>query len=153
VKSLENEPLGETSQNNGIQVSKNRVKTCENLVKAHENGPKPPRSARYRKIHAYTKSLERYKLERERRRKVRALAKKGLKQKEIANELGVSIRTVKRDWKKQTPYLVGQFNRQVWEINAQQREKERQRYEGLTIKEELKLIRQDLKALKKRHLL
>jgi transcriptional antiterminator len=97
--------------------------------------------------------LERYKLERKRRRQVQLLAEKGLGQKGIARELGVSTRTVKRDWKKLSRYIKGQFNRQVWEINARQLEKERQRYEGLTIKEELKLIKKDLKALKKRHLL
>ena len=150
---MKNEPFTEISQNSDIQVSKKGVKTCENRFRTRVDGSRTPRKARYRKIHVYTKSLERYKLERARRRKVRSLARKGLKQKEIANELGVSIRTVKRDWKKLTRYINGQFNRQVWEVNAKQMEKERQRYEGLTIKEELKLIKKDLKALKKRHLL
>jgi len=151
VKSLENEPFTKISQKSDIQVSKNGLKVSENRTRMHENGLRTPRKARYRKIHAYTKSLERYKLERERRRNVRSLARNGLKQQEIANKLGVSIRTVKRDWKKLTRYINGQFNRQVWEINAKQREKERLRYEGLTIKEELRLLRKDLRALKKRH--
>ena len=148
---MENEPFTKISQKSDIQVSKNGLKVSENRTRMHENGLRTPRKARYRKIHAYTKSLERYKLERERRRNVRSLARNGLKQQEIANKLGVSIRTVKRDWKKLTRYINGQFNRQVWEINAKQREKERLRYEGLTIKEELRLLRKDLRALKKRH--
>ena len=146
VKSLKNEPLEKTSENSGVQLAKTGQKGCE-------KGHRTRQDARYRKLKVYTKSLVRYKLERARRRQVLCLAKKGLTQKEIASKLGVSTRTVKRDWKKLAPYLTGQFHRQIWEITAKQREKERQRYEGLTIKEELKLLKKDLKALKKRHLL
>lgn len=153
MKSLENKPLGKRSQNSDIQVAKIGIKSKNKGLITRRKGVKKDKNARYRKIHVYTKSLERYKLERERRRQVQLLAEKGLGQKGIARELGVSTRTVKRDWKKLSRYIKGQFNRQVWEINARQLEKERQRYEGLTIKEELKLIKKDLKALKKRHLL
>ena len=143
---MENTPFDKTSENRGIQLAKTGQKTCE-------KGSRTRQDARYRKLKVYTKSLVRYKLERARRRQVLCLANKGLTKKEIASKLGVSTRTVKRDWKKLTPYLIGQFHRKIWEINANQREKERQIYEGLTIKEELKLLKKDLKALKKRHLL
>lgn len=65
--------------------------------------------ASYRRVCVYTKSLERWRLERERRRKVRVLAEKGYSQKQIARELGVSTRTVKRDWDKARSYVVGFF--------------------------------------------
>ena len=146
MKSLENQSLEKTSENSGIQLAKIGQKICEKR-------PITCQDPRYRKLKVYTKSLGRYKLERARRRQVLCLANKRLTQKEIASKLGISTRTVKRDWKKLTPYIIGQFHRQIWEITAKQREKERQRFEGLTIKEELKLLKKDLKALKKRHLL
>jgi hypothetical protein len=55
--------------------------------------------------------LERWRLERERRRKVRALVAKGYSQKQIAHELGVSTRTVMRDWDKVRSYVKGQQNK------------------------------------------
>jgi DNA-binding NarL/FixJ family response regulator len=61
----------------------------------------------------YTNSLERWRKERERRRKVRVLANKGYTQKQIALELGVSTRTVMRDWDKVRSYVKGQRNREL----------------------------------------
>lgn len=69
----------------------------------------------YRKVDAYSKSLKQYRLERKRRRQVRVLASKGYTQKQIAVELGVSVRTVKRDWEKVRAYVKGQHNKALKE--------------------------------------
>jgi hypothetical protein len=69
------------------------------------------RGASYRRVRVYTKSLERWRKERERRRKVRVLAAKDYTQKQIARELGVSKRTVMRDWDKVRSYVKGQQNK------------------------------------------
>ena len=49
----------------------------------------------YRRKHVYTKSIEKYRKERERRKRVCELS--NLCQEEIAKRLGVSVRTVQRD--------------------------------------------------------
>jgi DNA-binding CsgD family transcriptional regulator len=69
----------------------------------------------YRKVDAYSKSLKQYRLERKRRRQVRVLAFKGYTQQQIAVELGVSVRTVKRDWEKVRAYVKGQHNKTLKE--------------------------------------
>jgi transposase-like protein len=69
----------------------------------------------YRKVCVYTKSLERWRKEHERRRKVRVLAEKGYTQKQIARKLGVSTRTVMRDWDKMRSYVKGQQNKELRE--------------------------------------
>jgi hypothetical protein len=55
------------------------------------------RKAAYRRIGKYYKGLEKYQSERARRKAVLALQDQGLNIKQIAQELGVSERTVKRD--------------------------------------------------------
>ena len=69
----------------------------------------------YRKVDAYSKSLKQYRLERKRRHQVRVLASKGYTQQQIAVELGVSVRTVKRDWIKVRAYVKGQHNKALKE--------------------------------------
>jgi len=59
--------------------------------------------------------LKRWRKERERIRKVRVLAAKGYTQKMIARELGISTRTVMRDWDKVRSYVKGQRNRELRE--------------------------------------
>jgi FixJ family two-component response regulator len=73
------------------------------------------RGASYRRVCVYTKSLERWRKERERRRKVRVLAAKDYTQKQIARELGVSTRTVMRDWDKVRSYVKGQQNKREFQ--------------------------------------
>jgi len=76
---------------------------------------------------------------------MRLLADKGLSQKQIAKELGVSTRTVKRDWDKVRSYVKGQCNKELKEIMEQKRQEFEQRFEGLPLKEELKRLRHNFK--------
>ena len=59
----------------------------------------------YRKKHVYTKSIAKYRKERERRKRVCELS--NLSQEEISKRLGVSVRTVQRDQAKIKPYHLG----------------------------------------------
>ena len=104
------------------------------------------KEASYRKVSVYTKSMKRYTKERERRRQVRLLAEKGFTQKQIASELGVSTRTVKRDWDKIRPYVKGQTRREIMAVVDEKREELERRFEGLTVNEELKLLKQDIRS-------
>jgi hypothetical protein len=92
----------------------------------------------YRRKHVYTKSVAKYRKERERRKRVSELS--GLNQDEIAKRLGVSVRTVQRDQAKIKPYHQGQFNRFCREL----REKEMQEYnetsESLSLPQRAKLL-------------
>ena len=145
-KSLENDYFPKIDEIHGLQLS-------ENALFSAKSGCSGVKEVSYRRVLAYTKSVARYKLERERRRQVRVLAEKGFTQKQIAAELGVSARTVKRDWDKIRSYVKGQFRREIREIVDEQREFE-QRYEGLTVNEEFRLLKQDVKeASKKVHAL
>jgi DNA-binding CsgD family transcriptional regulator len=56
--------------------------------------------AKYRQMHQYSKSIREYKKERERRQKVFQLYSQGYTQKQIAEQIGVSPKTVYRDLKK-----------------------------------------------------
>jgi hypothetical protein len=114
-----------------------------------ENGGFEVKEASYRRVSVYIKSMARYKRERERRRQVRLLAEKGFTQKQIASELGVSTRTIKRDWNKLQSYVKGEINKGI-RATVEERSREfEQRYEGLSINEELKLLKQDLKRVSK----
>jgi predicted transcriptional regulator len=147
LKSLENEYFPKIDEIHGLQLSENELFSAK-------SGCSGAKEASYRKVLAYTKSAARYKLERERRRKVRVLAEKGLTQKQIAAELGVSTRTVKRDWNKIRPYVKGQFRREIREVVAERQREFERRYEGLTVNEEFRLLKQDVKeAAKKVHAL
>jgi transcriptional antiterminator len=58
------------------------------------------KTAKYRKIGKYVKSIGQYKRERQRRQKVFQLYSRGYTQKQIAEQIGVSPKTVYRDLKK-----------------------------------------------------
>jgi len=106
--------------------------------------------ASYRRVSVYTKSVVRYKLERERRRQVRVLAEEGFTQKQIAVKLGVSTRTVKRDWGKVQSYLKWQFDKEIGQAAEEKSLQVEGKFDGLTLKEELKLLKKDIKRAKKR---
>jgi hypothetical protein len=95
-------------------------------------------SASYRRVGVYTKSSAKYKVERERRRKVRVLAEKGYTQKMIAGELGVSVRTVKRDWSKVRSYAKA-------EVKKKMRRELQRRYPGLGFDEAFERMKRDFK--------
>ena len=65
----------------------------------------------YRKMRKYTKSVEQYKRERARRKRVLELFEKGYAQKDVAVQLGVSTKTVGRDLKKLLPYMSAEITR------------------------------------------
>lgn len=139
---MENDHFPEIGENNEVQLYENEEFNIKNRrSKAYK--------ASYRRISIYTKSLKRYKLERKRRRQIRLLSEKGLTQKQIAAELGVSVRTVKRDWAKLHSCVKGEFNRQIREILLESQESLDRSYEGLTLKEQFKLLKQDINAAMK----
>ena len=115
-----------------------------------KSGHSKVKDASYRKVSVYTKSMERYMKERERRRQVRLLAEKGFSQKQIASELGVSTRTVKRDWDKIRPYVKGQTRKEIRAVVDERQKEFERRYEGLTVNEELKLLKQDIRVTAKK---
>jgi predicted transcriptional regulator len=141
-KALENEPFREIGENGGFQLEENEHFSTK---KEHSK----VKEASYRRVSAYTKSVVQYKRERERRRQVRVLAEKGFTQKQIADELGVSTRTVKRDWDKTRSYVKGQVNREIMQVADARRREFEQRYKGLTVNEELRLLKQDLRIAAK----
>jgi hypothetical protein len=135
LKSLENEYFTKIDEIQGLQLT-------ENELFSKKSGHSGVKQASYRKVSAYTKSVARYKLERARRHKVR--------QKQIATKLGVSTRTVKRDWDKIRPYVKSQFRREIREIVDEQQREFEQRYEGLTVNEKFRLLKQDVKEASKK---
>ena len=75
----------------------------------------------YRKKGKITKSIKQYKKERGRRKKVMELHDKGYTQQQIADELGVSRKTVQRDLKKLARYLKSLTNRRNRELDEKLR--------------------------------
>lgn len=140
---MENDPFPEIDNIQGIRLNENNKFSEEKL----QNGAK---EASYRKVSAYTKGVAQYKLERARRQQVRVLAEKGLTQKQIASQLGVSTRTVKRDWNKIKAYVKGQFRKEISKVGDERQQEFERRYEGLTVNEELKLLKQDLNQVSKK---
>ena len=141
-KSLENERFPKTGEIKEIQFKKNSSFN-------KKNGHLRAKEAPYRMIRAYTKGIAQYKRERERRRQVRLLSKKGLTQKQIAIQLGVSTRTINRDCHKIQRYVKGQFNKEMRKIDEARQEGFDRRYQGLTIRQELKLLKKDMKKISK----
>ena len=134
-KSLENERFPKTGEIKEIRFKK--------------TGHRRAKEAPYRRIGAYTKGIAQYKRERNRRRQVRLLSKKGLTQKQIAIQLGVSTRTINRDCHRIQRYVKGQFNKEMRKIDEARQEEFDRRYQGLTIRQELKLLKKDMKKISK----
>ena len=76
------------------------------------------RKAEYRRIGKYYKSVDKFKEERLRRKRVLELQDKGLTIKQIALLLGVGERTVKRDLAKAMPSLVRRQKQQLNELSG-----------------------------------
>lgn len=140
---MENEYFPEIGDIDEFQQGKNG---CFSSKTGHSGA----KGVSYRKVSVYTKSAKRYRLERLRRRLVRLLAEEGFTQKQIANKLGVSTRTVKRDWDRIRSYVKGQTLKEIREVEGERQREFERRYEGLTVNEELKLLRQDIKAAAKK---
>ena len=92
----------------------------------------------YRKKHVYTKSIAKYRKERERRKRVSELS--NLSQEEIAKRLGVSVRTVQRDQAKIKPYHRGQFNRFRRELNEKEMREYNETSKSLSLEQRAKLL-------------
>lgn len=104
----------ETSDSLKIQQHDNYSFDKKRALKLHRNAPE------YRKIERYVKSIEQYKLERLRRKRVRQLSSEGKTYPQIAKELGISERTVARDMKKQRTFQIGQFHNALRKIEQDQ---------------------------------
>jgi predicted transcriptional regulator len=114
---LEKTRSTETSDSLKLQQGDNYSFDKTRALKLHRNAPQ------YRKIERYVKSIKQYKLERLRRKKVRALSYKGMTYPQIAKELGISERTVARDMKKQRTFQIGQFHKGLRKIEQDQIDK------------------------------
>ena len=92
----------------------------------------------YRKKHVYTKSIAKYRKERTRRKRVCELS--NLSQLEIAERLGVSVRTVQRDQAKIKPYHLGQFNRFCRELREKEMREYNETSESLSLPQRAKVL-------------
>jgi hypothetical protein len=92
----------------------------------------------YRRKHVYTKSVAKYRKERERRKRVSELS--NLNQEEIAKRLGVSVRTVQRDQAKIKPYHKGQFNRFCRELREKEMREYNETSDSLSLPQRAKLL-------------
>jgi transcriptional regulator with XRE-family HTH domain len=92
----------------------------------------------YRRKHVYVKSVAKYRKERLRRKRVCELS--NLSQLEIAERLGVSVRTVQRDQAKIKPYHLGQFNRFCRELREKEMREYNETSESLTLPQRAKLL-------------
>jgi len=94
----------------------------------------------YRKIDSYFKSIERYKVERARRKQIRVLAEQGLTRKQIAERLGLSERTVYRDLKKTEKYYRGKINRSFRKLGEARRRMFKDQAKGMPVHQQLKVL-------------
>jgi len=92
----------------------------------------------YRRKHVYTKSVAKYRKDRERRKRVCELS--NLSQEEISRRLGVSVRTVQRDQAKIKPYHLGQFNRFCRELREKEMREYNETSESLSLPQRAKLL-------------
>jgi hypothetical protein len=103
------------------------------------------RRAEYRRIGKYYKSLEKFKGEKKRLNQILALQDQRQTIKQIANQLNISQRTVKRDLAKIAPYIK---NRQT-QLLHQENQQTLMKFQSLSFKEQLAFIH-ELREQKKR---
>lgn len=104
----------------------------------------------YRKINTYFKSTKQYQKERNRRKKVLHLWLVEFRsQKEIADKLGVSVSTVKRDQRKLRRYVRGQNNRAIRIMKEERHRAFEQAIEGLSLREQFDYLSLQLERQKK----
>jgi len=103
----------------------------------------------YRRINTYTKSIKQYKRERNRRKKVLYLRMVEFRsQKQIAEKLGVSVSTVKRDLRKMRRYVVGQNNRAIRLMRAERHRIFEEATEGLSLRERFDYLSLEMDRLR-----
>jgi transposase len=115
--------------------SQNDNSAQENPVCKRKTGLKGPG---YRRKQVYTKSIVKYRKERERRKRISELS--NLSQEEIAERLGVSVRTVQRDQAKIKPYHKGQFNRFCRDLREKEMAEYNETSETLSLQQRAKLL-------------
>lgn len=93
---------------------------------------KRKKTPEYRKINDYYKSTAQYWKERNRRKQVLKLTNEGYTLQQIAKEIGCSYRTVRRDAVKLRPYVKGQFNTHITNLQRETRERLNRELEGLS---------------------
>jgi transcriptional regulator with XRE-family HTH domain len=96
------------------------------------------RRAEYRRIKKNYKTLEKFKQEKLRRGQILELQDQGLHIKEIAERLGVSESTIKRDLSKMRRYIKGQFNIVAREASMQSLSE----FQSLSLKKQLSFVRE-----------
>jgi len=132
---------------NGFQLDRNETFSS---IKAKKRRLKAKRTPEYRRINRYFKSTEQYKKERSRRKKILHLWLVEFRsQKEIADKLGVSVSTIKRDQKKLRRYVTGQNNRAIRIMRDERHRAYEQAMEGLPLRERLDYLSLQLEKQKK----
>lgn len=132
---------------NGFQLDKSETFSS---IKAKKRRLKAKRTPEYRRINRYFKSTKQYKNERNRRKKILHLWLVEFRsQKEIADKLGVSVSTVKRDQKKLKRYVRGQNNRAIRIMRDERHRAFEQAMEGLSLRERFDYLSLQLERQKK----
>ena len=117
---------------NGLLSSENGQKTPERTLKRH-------RKARYRRIKKYYKSIKQYKKERLRRKLCWLLSGK-FKETEIAEMLGISVRTVIRDMNKIKPYYFRLSRAYFRQLNEEKMRRINEAMASMSAVDQLKFI-------------
>jgi len=119
-------------------------------IKAKKRQLKRKRTPKYRRINRYFKTIKQYNNERDRRKKTLLLWLIEFRsQKEIADKLGVSVSTVKRDQKKLRRYVTGQNNRAIRLMREERHRVFEQAMEGLSLREKFDYLSLQLERQKK----
>jgi hypothetical protein len=125
-----------------LEVDLGVFSNSENVNSAQESPDCKPKTGLkgpgYRRRHVYVKSINQYRQERLRRKKICELS--NLSQVEIAKQLGVSVRTVQRDQAKIKPYHLGQFNRFCRELREKEMREFNETSESLSLPQRAKLL-------------
>jgi len=98
------------------------------------------KGAVYRRINVYSKSIEQYWKERNRRKQTWRLSSEGLTYKQIAEKLGVSEKTIQRDIKKLRPYYIGQINKAYQIMQEEQIRKFESHLNGLSLTQRFRVL-------------
>jgi FixJ family two-component response regulator len=85
------------------------------------------------RINSYYKSSKKYWQERNRRKQVLELIAQGLTYHQIAEQLGISERTAKRDYAKIKPYYERIIHSRIFKLEEQRRAKIQAQLEGMTL--------------------
>jgi transposase len=103
------------------------------------------RNAEYRRIGKYHKSLGRFKVEKARRQQVLLLWSDGIKTRHIAERLGVSERTVKRDLARLMIYIKNKRS----QLMHRETEAEIAYFNSLNLKQQMQYIKEDQEQRKR----